>query len=161
MCKSCLVGSGPGQQSALLWQSEQRNFSVTFGLGDHLYDGRLPEHGVVFRRLGPIWRNSITAVNFSSGLPDGIHIFKPQILIWVNFVGTCNVRCWYILWPFGLFYGHILYILWTIRILYAYLVYLYRFGMLCQEKSGNPGFRMNFHPKIVDKFPPKNEYCGH
>jgi hypothetical protein len=30
----------------------------------------------------------------------------------------------YILWPFGIFYG--------------YLVYLFRFGMLCQEKSGNP-----------------------
>jgi hypothetical protein len=32
------------------------------------------------------------------------HIFRPKILICVNFGGTCNVRCWYILWPFGLFY---------------------------------------------------------
>jgi hypothetical protein len=32
---------------------------------------------------------------------------------------------WYILWPFGIFYG--------------YLVYFSRFGMLYQEKSGNPG----------------------
>jgi hypothetical protein len=32
---------------------------------------------------------------------------------------------WYILWPFGMSYG--------------YLVYFSRFGMLYQEKSGNPG----------------------
>jgi hypothetical protein len=32
---------------------------------------------------------------------------------------------WYILWPFGIFYG--------------YLVYFLRFGLLHQEKSGNPG----------------------
>jgi hypothetical protein len=31
---------------------------------------------------------------------------------------------WYILWPFGIFYG--------------YLVYFSRFGTLYQEKSGNP-----------------------
>jgi hypothetical protein len=46
------------------------------------------------------------------------HIFKPKIPIWENFGGPCNGRCWYILWTFGLFYGHlihfmaILYILW-------------------------------------------------
>jgi hypothetical protein len=32
---------------------------------------------------------------------------------------------WYILWPFNIFYGP--------------LVYFSRFGMLYQEKSGNPG----------------------
>jgi hypothetical protein len=44
-----------------------------------------------------------------------------------------DVGCFYvqlvllaILWPFGIFYG--------------YLVYCSRFGMLYQEKSGNPGF---------------------
>jgi hypothetical protein len=53
-----------------------------------------------------------------------------------KFLGACNGRCfnvhlvyfmagWYILWPFGIFYG--------------YLVYLTRFGMLHHEKSGNPG----------------------
>jgi hypothetical protein len=31
---------------------------------------------------------------------------------------------WYYLWPFGIFYGH--------------LVYFSRFGILHQEKSGNP-----------------------
>jgi hypothetical protein len=31
---------------------------------------------------------------------------------------------WYILWPFGIFYGH--------------LVYFSHFGLLYYEKSGNP-----------------------
>jgi hypothetical protein len=31
------------------------------------------------------------------------YIFKPKIQIWVNFGGSCNQRCCYILWPFGLF----------------------------------------------------------
>jgi hypothetical protein len=34
------------------------------------------------------------------------YIFQPKIPIWVNFGGSCNGRCWSILWPFGLFYGH-------------------------------------------------------
>jgi purine-cytosine permease-like protein len=75
-----------------------------------------------------------------SGLPD---ILKPKIPIWVNFGVSCNGRCWYILWPFGLFYIHlvyyvaILYILWLFGI---FLVYFLSFGMLHNEKSGNPGF---------------------
>jgi hypothetical protein len=30
------------------------------------------------------------------------YIFKPKIPNWVNLIGHCNGRCWYILWPFGL-----------------------------------------------------------
>jgi hypothetical protein len=40
----------------------------------------------------------------------GWHIFKPKIPIGVNFGGSCNGRCWYTLWPFGLFCGHLVYI---------------------------------------------------
>jgi hypothetical protein len=36
---------------------------------------------------------------------------------------------WDILWPFGIFCG---------RLVYGSLLYLSRFGMLYQEKSGNP-----------------------
>jgi hypothetical protein len=43
----------------------------------------------------------------STVLPDGIHIFKPKIPIWVNFDGPCNGRYCYILRPFGVFYGHL------------------------------------------------------
>jgi hypothetical protein len=39
---------------------------------------------------------------------------------------------WYILWPFGIFYGHLVYIM---AIWYIFP----RFGILYQEKSGNPG----------------------
>jgi hypothetical protein len=40
--------------------------------------------------------------------------------IWVNFGETYNGRCWYIILPFGVLYGHlvhfvaILYILWLV-----------------------------------------------
>jgi hypothetical protein len=36
-------------------------------------------------------------------------VFKPKIQIWVNFGGSCNLRCWYILWTLGPFYGLLLY----------------------------------------------------
>jgi hypothetical protein len=42
------------------------------------------------------------------------------------YVHTYFTAIWDILLPFGIFYG--------------YLIYFSRFGMLYQEKSGNPGF---------------------
>jgi hypothetical protein len=36
-----------------------------------------------------------------TGLPDGL-IDTPKIQIWVIFGWSCNGRCWYILWTFGL-----------------------------------------------------------
>jgi hypothetical protein len=36
-------------------------------------------------------------------------VFKPKIPIWVNFGGRWYGRCWCIIWPFGLFYGHLTY----------------------------------------------------
>jgi hypothetical protein len=56
-------------------------------------------------------------------------------MIWVYFGKTCDGRCWYTLWPFrlfGMFCGLLVYLL------YGYLKYVSRFGMLDQEKSGNP-----------------------
>jgi hypothetical protein len=47
---------------------------------------------------------------------------------------------WSILCPFGILYGH-LYILRPFEIFYGYLVYLSCFGMLYQEKSGNPALQ--------------------
>jgi hypothetical protein len=43
----------------------------------------------------------------------------------------------YILWTFGLSYG-LYYILWTFGIVRGNMVYFSRFGILYQEKSGNP-----------------------
>jgi hypothetical protein len=34
-------------------------------------------------------------------------VFKPKIPIWVNFEGPKIGKCWNILWPFGIFYGHL------------------------------------------------------
>jgi hypothetical protein len=57
---------------------------------------------------------------------------------------ACLTVIWSILWAFGIFCGHLVYfmdiwcILWPFGRFYGRLVYFYRFGMLCQEKSGNP-----------------------
>jgi hypothetical protein len=56
-----------------------------------------------------------------------MYISKPKPPIRVNFGRSCDGRYWYILWPFGLFYGH--------------LVHFSRFGLLQQEKSGNPDYK--------------------
>jgi hypothetical protein len=44
------------------------------------------------------------------------YIFKPKLSIWGNFGGSCNGSCWYILWPFDLFYGHLVYFFATLYI---------------------------------------------
>jgi hypothetical protein len=36
-------------------------------------------------------------------------VFKPKIPLWVNFGGPYNGKCWYILWSFGIFNGHLVY----------------------------------------------------
>jgi hypothetical protein len=50
------------------------------------------------------------------GLPDAI-FSKQKSQIWANFGVSCNRRCWYILWPFGLilhpfgtFLGHVVFL---------------------------------------------------
>jgi hypothetical protein len=51
---------------------------------------------------------------------------------------------WYILLPFAIFYGHLVYltaicyILWPLGIFVVHLDKFSRFGILYQEKSGNP-----------------------
>jgi hypothetical protein len=42
---------------------------------------------------------------------------------------------WNMLWPFGIYYGHLVY--------YVVIWYIFhRFGTLCQGKSGNPVLRI-------------------
>jgi hypothetical protein len=67
-------------------------------------------------------------------------IFKPKIPFWENFGGSCNGRCWYILWTFGLFYGHLKYFMTTWYILWRDGTFSPRFGLWYQEKSGNRGW---------------------
>jgi hypothetical protein len=56
-----------------------------------------------------------------TGLPDGIFSNRK-----IPIFG----KSWYILWPFGIFYGQLVYLMTIWHILWA-------FGMLHQEKSGN------------------------
>jgi hypothetical protein len=79
------------------------------------------------------------------------YIFKPKIPSWVILEGLAMEDVGNIIWPFGLFYDHMVYfmaiwcILWLFDTfmstwyIFVSLVYFSRFGMLCQEKSGNPG----------------------
>jgi hypothetical protein len=50
------------------------------------------------------------------------YIFKPKIPIWVDFGGSCNRRCWYILW----------------HLVYTYCGHLVYFSPLYKVVSGNP-----------------------
>jgi hypothetical protein len=57
-----------------------------------------------------------------AGLPD-VLFSNQKIPIWIYLGVSCNIKSWYILWPFGLFYRHwkyfmaIWYILWSFGIL--------------------------------------------
>jgi hypothetical protein len=71
------------------------------------------------------------------------HIFKPKISIWVNFGESCNERCWYILWPFGILYGYLVYCMvigyniWLYGICTYFMVIWYIFHVLvrCTKKN--------------------------
>jgi hypothetical protein len=54
---------------------------------------------------------------FTTGLPDGVFCGLKKQQFWVNFGESRNRRYWYILWPFYLFYGHLIYIF------YGHLIY--------------------------------------
>jgi hypothetical protein len=57
---------------------------------------------------------------------QGSQILKPKILIWVIFGGICNGSGWYIVWPFGLFYGNLVY--------FEAIWYILRlFGIFCRH----------------------------
>jgi hypothetical protein len=69
-----------------------------------------------------------------AGLPDGL-FSNQKVPIWVNFGGSCTENLgtfWSILLPLEIFYGHLVY--------FVVIWYIFpRFGILYQEKSGNPG----------------------
>jgi hypothetical protein len=72
-------------------------------------------------------------------LPDGI-FSNQKIPIWVNFGGSCNGKCLYILWPDRLFYGFIFGIFCGHFVYFIIIWYIFpRLGMLYHEKYGNPG----------------------
>jgi hypothetical protein len=64
-------------------------------------------------------------------------IFKPKIPIWVNFGGPWNGKGWYILWPFGIYCGHLVHLKPIGNLLAIWCIFSH-FGILCRDKSGNP-----------------------
>jgi hypothetical protein len=57
---------------------------------------------------------------------------------------------WYILWPFGMFCGHLVYFEAIWYSLWLLGIYFSRFGMLHQDKSGNPG-RVRWQDKCAER----------
>jgi hypothetical protein len=39
------------------------------------------------------------------------YLFTPKIPIWINFGGPGDGKGLYILWPLGIYYGHLVYVL--------------------------------------------------
>jgi hypothetical protein len=109
--------------------------------------------------------------HLAQGLPDGIFSNHKsqfgQILEGVSIEEGGMFYChlvyftaiWPILLPFGLFYCHLVYFtaIWQILcpfgIFHGCLVYFSRFGMLFQEKSGNPDLACAQTCAIVFKIP--------
>jgi hypothetical protein len=74
-----------------------------------------------------------------AGLPDGLFSNKKSKFGYIS-EGLAMKDA-------GIFYGHLVhfffcYILWTFGIVRGNLVYFSRFGILYQEKSGNPARRL-------------------
>jgi hypothetical protein len=88
----------------------------------------------------------------------------------IYFGGIRNVKCLHFLWLWGIFYGHLVYIfyirlvnlmviwyiLWPFEIIYIWYtlcsfcgLLLPVFGMLCQDKSGNPESRRGKKAKLL------------
>jgi hypothetical protein len=55
------------------------------------------------------------------------YIFEQKIQIYINFGGSCDGRCRYILCRFGIFYGHLVYFL--------FILYIFLILVCCSEKN--------------------------
>jgi hypothetical protein len=69
--------------------------------------------------------------NFLEGLRwETVHIFYGHLGYFM--------AIWDILWPFGIFYGHLGYFMAICYILCSFWYIFSSFGIMSQEKSGNP-----------------------
>jgi hypothetical protein len=69
----------------------------------------------LFQSLASKKNRGRPSIDLKRGLPDG-KFSNQKIIIWVNFGGTCNGSCCYILWPFRIFYARLVYfmVIWYI-----------------------------------------------
>jgi hypothetical protein len=65
-------------------------------------------------------------------------VFNPKIQFLVNFVGSCNGRCRYILWSLSPIYILAFYILWTFGVVRGNLVYFFLFWYFAPRKIWQP-----------------------
>jgi hypothetical protein len=68
--------------------------------------------------------------------------FETKIPNLGNLGGSCNIRCCYILWPFGLFYGHLVYFI-------AIWYILLPFGIFCCHLVYPINFSLVYFPPIL------------
>jgi hypothetical protein len=68
---------------------------ITFFSGRAFYRINL----LIYYNLGQSSQSVCCAFEIGMMFLQGCQMFisKPKIIIWVNFVGSCNGRCWYIL----------------------------------------------------------------
>jgi hypothetical protein len=69
-----------------------------------------------------------------------------------------NGKGGHILWPFGIYITAILYILCPFGNFVAIWFIFPRFGILCQENSGNPGLFSPKHSKALAYFEHKKQH---
>jgi hypothetical protein len=62
-------------------------------------------------------------------------VFKPKIKIWIKFRGPWRGKCCHILWPFGIFYCHLVYFIAVWCSLWSFGIY---FGMYVPRKIWQP-----------------------
>jgi hypothetical protein len=93
---------------------------------------------------GQIEKRNLTTLNwlcamfkyqwFCPGLPDGISSNRKSQFRCILYIGSCSGRCWYIYWPFGLFYGHLVYFVAIGYILWPLGTYIFPF-LVCRTKT--------------------------
>jgi hypothetical protein len=70
------------------------------------------------------------------GLPDGIFSYQKFLF---RYIFEClGIESLVILWSFWLFYGYWVHFMAIWYTLWSFGIHIFRFGMLCREKSGNP-----------------------
>jgi hypothetical protein len=74
---------------------------------------------------------------------EGVGVFHSRLvyLFYSNLVYFVAIS--YILWPFRIFCGHFVYIFCGHFVYFMVIWYIFRLGMLCKEKSGNPARNPN------------------
>jgi hypothetical protein len=74
------------------------------------------------------WPNCLCQTSNQSRVARWYTYLQTKIPTWVTYGESCSGRCWYILWPFGIFYGELVYfvviwyILWSFGIFWGHLV---------------------------------------